>query len=163
MVIDGNTWYHITVSELFVLKVVIWNYNYLLRIFTWKQIINHHHHHHHVTLFDFKRFSLAWVHSVIVKNISISSYSSSCRAASMDLPDPLPQPFSIVHRSREVLKATSCIGTELLYIGSSWSSNFRSSMWRGPLEYIAYEFVLTSPAVSRMSGSSNLDSFPDGW
>ena len=32
-----------------------------------------------------------------------------------------------------------------------------------PQEYIAYEFVLTSPAVSCMSGSSNEDSFRDGW
>ena len=35
-------------------------------------------------------------------------------------------------------------------------------MCRGPLAYIAYEFVLTSPAVSRMSDSSNLDCFRDG-
>ena len=27
----------------------------------------------------------------------------------------------------------------------------------------AYQFVLTSPAVSHMSGSSNFDSFRDGW
>ena len=33
----------------------------------------------------------------------------------------------------------------------------------GPLEHIVYEFVLTSPAVSRMSGSSYFDSFSDGW
>ena len=46
---------------------------------------------------------------------------------------------------------------------SSWSSCLSSSMWRGPQAYVAYEFVLTSPAVSRMSGSSNLDSFHDGW
>ena len=32
---------------------------------------------------------------------------------------------------------------------SSWSSCLYSSMWRGSLEYIAYGFVLTSPAVSR--------------
>ena len=38
-----------------------------------------------------------------------------------------------------------------------------SSMWRGPWEYIPYEPVLTSPAVSCMFGSSNLDSFRDGW
>ena len=38
-----------------------------------------------------------------------------------------------------------------------------SSMWRGPQDYVTYEFVPTSPAVSRMSGSSNLDSFRDGW
>ena len=49
------------------------------------------------------------------------------------------------------------VSTELLYIGSSWSSCLCSSMWRCPLEYIAYEFVLTSPAMSCMSGSSNLE------
>ena len=89
--------------------------------------------------------------------------SSSCRAASMDFPDLLSPPVSIVHRPREGFQATSYIGTELLYIGSSWSSNLCSSMWRGPLEYIAYEFALTSPVVSHMSGSSNLDSFRDRW
>ena len=41
--------------------------------------------------------------------------SSSCRATSTDLPNPLPLPFSIVHRSWWVFKATSCIGTDLLY------------------------------------------------
>ena len=39
----------------------------------------------------------------------------------MDLPDPLSPPVSIAHRSRRVFQATSCIGTELLYTGSSWS------------------------------------------
>ena len=92
-----------------------------------------------------------------------SSSSSSCRTASMDLPGPLLPLISIVHRSRKVFQATSSIGTELLYIGTCWSSYICSSMWWGPQEYIAYEFVLTSPAVFRMSGSSNLDSFRDGW
>ena len=77
---------------------------------------------------------------------------------SADLPDPLPPLLSIVHRSRLVFKATSCIGTELLYVGSSWSSCLYSSMWRSPQESVAYEFVPTSPAVSCMSGS-----FRDGW
>ena len=36
-------------------------------------------------------------------------------------------------------------------------------MWRSQQEYVAYELVFTSPAVSRMSGSSNLDSFLDVW
>ena len=63
----------------------------------------------------------------------------------------------------EVFKATSCIGTELLYTVSCWSSCLSSSMWRNPQEYVACKFVLTSPAVSRMSGSSKLDSFHDGW
>ena len=35
-------------------------------------------------------------------------------------------------------------------------------MWRGPREYITDELVPTSPAVTRISGSSNLDSFRDG-
>ena len=87
----------------------------------------------------------------------------SCCTANTDHLDPLSPLVSIVHRPREIFKATSCIGTELLYIDSSWSSCLYSSMWRGPQEYVAYEFVLTSPAVSRMSGSSNLDSFRDGW
>ena len=65
--------------------------------------------------------------------------------------------------SRQVFKATSCIDTELLYIGSSLSSCLCSSMRRGPQMYVVYEFVLTPPEVPRMSGSSKLDSFCDGW
>ena len=61
------------------------------------------------------------------------------------------------------LQDTSCIDTELLYIGSSWLPGLCSSMWRGSPDYIAYEFVPTSPAIFRISGSSNLDSFRDGW
>ena len=91
------------------------------------------------------------------------SSSSSCHAISTDIPDPFSPSFYIVHCFRQVFNATSCIGTELLYVGSSWSSCICSSMWRGPQEYITYEFVLTSPAVSRMSGYSNFDSFRDGW
>ena len=56
----------------------------------------------------------------------------------------------------------SCIGTELLYIGSRWSSNLWLSIWRGPLEYIAYELVLNSPAVSRMYGWLTLKVFVMG-
>ena len=67
------------------------------------------------------------------------------------------------HLYRLSLQATSCIGTELLCIGYSWSSCLCSSMWRGPQEYVAYEHVLTSLVVSHMSGLSNLDSFHDGW
>ena len=59
-------------------------------------------------------------------------------------------------------RSTSCIVTELLIIGSCWSSKLCASLWRGPPEYITYGFVPTSPAVSRTSGSPNLDSFRDG-
>ena len=34
---------------------------------------------------------------------------------------------------------------------------------KGQLEYIAYKFVLTSPAVPCIYGLSNFDSFCDGW
>ena len=82
--------------------------------------------------------------------------SSSCHAISTDIPKPLSPPLPIVHCFRQVLRATSRIGTELLYVGSSWSSCLCSSMWRGPQEYITYE-------MSRMSGSYNFCSFRDGW
>ena len=81
----------------------------------------------------------------------------------MDIPDPLLPPLSIVHRFCQVFRTTSCIYTQMLYVGSSWSSCLYSAMWRGPQEYITYELVPTSPAVSRISGSSNFDSFRDGW
>ena len=95
--------------------------------------------------------------------VYIHTSSSSCHTTSIDLPDPLLPPVSIIHYSQLVFKATSCIGTEQLYIGSCWSSCLCSSMCRSPRKYVTYEFVPTSPAVSRMSGSSNLDSFCDGW
>ena len=34
---------------------------------------------------------------------------------------------------------------------------------KGSTKYITYELIPTSPAVSYMSGSSNFDSFCDGW
>ena len=63
--------------------------------------------------------------------------------------EPFSPPLSIVHRFRQVFRATSCIGTERLYVGSSWLSCLCSSMWQAPQKYVTYEFVLTSPAVSR--------------
>ena len=88
--------------------------------------------------------------------------SSSCLAISTDISDSFSPPVSLVHFFWQVLRATFCISTEFLYVGSRWSSWLCSSMWRGPQEYIPYAFVHTS-AVSRMSVSSNLDSFRDGW
>ena len=89
--------------------------------------------------------------------------SSSHPAISMDIPDPFLPPLPIVHSFWQVFWVTSRIGTELLYVASSWSFCLCSSMWRGPQEYITYELVPTSPAVSCMSGSSNFDSFHDWW
>ena len=36
-------------------------------------------------------------------------------------------------------------------------------MWKGSQEHVAYEFDLASAEVPSMSGSSNFDSFRDGW
>ena len=101
--------------------------------------------------------------SMNFKMVMTSCVSSSHRSANTDILDPLSSLFFIVHCFRQVFRVTYRIGTELLYVGPSWSSCLFSSMWWGPREYITYEFVLTCPAVSCLVGSSNLDSFPDGW
>ena len=54
--------------------------------------------------------------------------SSSCCAASMDIPDPLSPLLPIIHHFWLVLRATSRILTELLYVGSSWLPCFCSDM-----------------------------------
>ena len=71
-------------------------------------------------------------------------------------PWSLSPPVYIVHRSRQVFQVISCVGADLLYMGSSWSSNLCSSMWGGPKGYIAYEFNPNSLVVSRMSSSSDI-------
>ena len=95
------------------------------------------------------------------KILDYFSSSSSCCIPSTDFLDSLSPLVSNIHRSRQVFQTASCISTELL--GTSWSSSLCSSVWRGPPEYTVYEFVLTSPAVSCMSGSSKLDGFRDRW
>ena len=88
--------------------------------------------------------------SISIKYLKCVWISSSCRTISTDIPDPLSPLFSIVHCFRQVFRVTSRIGTEMLYVGSSWSSCLCSFMWRGPQEYITYEFILTSPAAQDM-------------
>ena len=90
------------------------------------------------------------------------SLSASCRAASTDVPDPLSPLLPIVYRLWQVFRATSRILTYQLNVCSSWSSCFCPAICGGPNEYITYELVPASPAVSCMSGSSNFDSFRDG-
>ena len=94
--------------------------------------------------------------------IALRTLSSSCRATSTDIPDPLSPLLPIVHRLWQVFRATSRILTQLLYVCSSWSSCFCSAICGGPQEYITYEIVLASPAVCCMSGASKLDSIRDG-
>ena len=67
---------------------------------------------------------------------STMSSSSLCHAISRNIPDPLLPPLLIIHCFRQVFRATSHVGTELLYVGLNWSSCLCLSMWRGPLEYV---------------------------
>ena len=79
----------------------------------------------------------------------------------MDIPGPLSPPLPIVHYLRQVFRVTSRIDTELQYVGLADRPTFAR-----PCEGVhrsTFELVPTSPAVSRMSGSSNFDSFPDRW
>ena len=62
----------------------------------------------------------SWTHSFVQSvNIYIYIYiykSSSCRAASTDIPDPLSPLLPVVHRLWQVFRATPRIFTELLYV-----------------------------------------------
>ena len=44
-----------------------------------------------------------------ILKLCISSSSSSCRAASTDIPDPLSPLLPIIHRLRQVFRVTSCV------------------------------------------------------
>ena len=66
----------------------------------------------------------------------------------------ISQTFSRHPSLSSFARSTSCIGTELLYVDPSWTPCLCSSTWRGPQKYVNYEFVLTSPVLSRTSGSS---------
>ena len=107
-----------------------------------------------------KRFIFSRI--ITAKQQSSSSSSSLCHAASTDIPDLLSPLLPIVHRLWSVFWATSRILTSQLYVCSSWSSCFCLAICGGPQEYITYELVPASPAVSCMSGSFNLYSFRDG-
>ena len=52
------------------------------------------------------------------KTVNPRISSSSCSIINTDIPDPFSPPFSIAHCFRQVLRTTSRIGTELLYVGS---------------------------------------------
>ena len=99
----------------------------------------------------------------LILYIYIYILSSSCRAIRTDISDPLSTLLPIVHCFWPVFRAISSICTELLDVCLRRTSCLCSSLWRGPQTCITYELVPTSPAVSRMYGSSNFDSFCDGW
>ena len=93
---------------------------------------------------------------------SSSSSSSTNHAASMDFPVSLS-----LHSSLSIIAAgmtsrfhpLSVQSKSSSTVKSRWSANISTSMCRGPCVNIAFEFVLTPPAVFRMSCSSYLDGF----
>ena len=81
--------------------------------------------------------------------------------AGTDFPDSLFPSVTIINRSQQVFQTTSSVCTELLSVSFCWLANTGSSMWKDPQENVIYDFVLASPAVSRMTCSSYLDGFRD--
>ena len=92
--------------------------------------------------------------------LSFTIIIMSCRQHGY--PRSLSPLLPIVHRLWPIFRATSRILTQLLNVCSSWSSCFCPAICGGPQEYITYELVFASPAVSCMSCLFNLDSFSDG-
>ena len=67
------------------------------------------------------------------------------------------------HPSESTIASGRSSGLHPVSTRGSWSPCLCAAMWRGPQEYITYEFVPTFPAVPLMSGSSNMDISRDGW
>ena len=71
--------------------------------------------------------------------------------------DSLSPYIPIIHFSWPDLLTTSSVRTELLYVSPCWSANTDVTMRRSLLKKVAYEFILTSLAVPRMSCLLYLD------
>ena len=79
---------------------------------------------------------LRWSHRFVSRYVDRNTHthtssSSSCRAISTDIPDPLSPLLPIVYCFQWIFRATSRIGTKLLYVGYNWLSCLFSAMWRG--------------------------------
>ena len=109
------------------------------------------------------------MYSRIYMHIYTYIYTSSWpsyRAISADIPDPLSLPLPIVHCFQQVFRVTSSIGTELLYVGSGWSSSLCSSMWSGVhrcTSVMSSSLLLQHSTEGLARLDRNLDSFRDGW
>ena len=136
---DTSSWKHkvrntcrAEIYEIIKLEYQIWNH---LRIYSFKNIyfspigLYHHHHHHHHFV------PLAWISLTLPHHSSLSSITFGLSSGLYS------------------------VSAQLQQINSSLSSNVCSSVWRGPEENVAHEFVLNSPAVSIMFCSSDLDVF----
>ena len=78
------------------------------------------------------RISMRWLISHKTKPNQALKPSSSCRATSRDIPDPLSPLLPIVHHLWQVFLTTSRILTELLNVCSYWSSCFCTAICGGP-------------------------------
>ena len=112
--------------------IYIYIYIYINDEDKWKSGIHYSSNFYHLFRFTKIYHFSTHTHTHTHTHIYIYIYISSCRTISTDIPDSFYPFFSSVHCFRQVFRATSCIGTELLYVGSSWSSCICSSMWKGP-------------------------------
>ena len=141
--------------------IYIWHIHTCVYIYIYIYIYTHTHTniytytHTHIYTYIYMYIHTHYIH-ILYTHTYLSS-SSSRHTISMDISDPLSPPLHIIHCFQQVFRVTSCIRTEPLYVGSSWS------MWRGPQEYSIYELVSTSPAVSRMSGSLKVFVMDGRW
>ena len=121
-----------------------------------------------IYIFSLKEIRASWKSqsslSAVNRRCNELLSSSSCCAGSTDIPDPLfSLSFTFPYRSSpqvgllnnipypHIVAECMFVLVVLLLHGHVWV----------PQEYITYEFVPASPAVSCMSGSSNLNSFRD--
>ena len=88
--------------------------------------------------------------------------SSSSHSASTDFSEFFSPSLPIIHHSWQIFQITPCVHIELLLVSSCWLANTDTSIWRGPLENVTYEFVLASLVVSCISCLSYSDGFRDG-
>ena len=71
---------------------------------------------------NFEVLSKFYYYHICYIYIYIYIYISLCHTITTDISDPLSPHLPIVHYFRQILRATSYIGTELLYVGSNWTS-----------------------------------------
>ena len=96
----------------------------------------------------------------VVRFLFEENTSSSCCATGTDIPDPLSPLLTIVHRLWWIFRATSSHSC-CMYVRAGRPA-FTRAYVGVPQVYITYELVPASPAVTCMSGSSDLDSLRDG-
>ena len=90
--------------------------------------------------------------AIFIKSDQHRSSSSWCRAASMDIPDPLSTLFPIVHHLRQVFRATSHISSHscCIYVLAGRPA-------------FAWPYVEVHWSTSLISSSLLLQQYPASW